>query len=92
MDSTVSDVYSDPEEMVKKLEAAFKSKTRDEWSDLFLGQDACVTPVLDMEEAVQFPHHKERKAFVKEGERWQAEAAPKFFSAEEFKKLGKSKL
>lgn len=40
-------------QMKADFTAAFKSKTRDEWSSLFAGVDACVTPVLTSEEAAK---------------------------------------
>jgi len=40
-----------------------KLKTRDEWEFAFKDSDACVTPVLDMEEAQTYEHNIARKAF-----------------------------
>ncbi|KAI5865537.1 CoA-transferase family III [Durotheca rogersii] len=37
-------------EMRRKFEAAFKSKTRAEWEQIFDGTDACCTPVLEYSE------------------------------------------
>jgi alpha-methylacyl-CoA racemase len=42
----------------------FLSKTRDEWSAIFDGTDACVAPVLSMGEAPQHPHNRHRGTFV----------------------------
>lgn len=39
------------------LEITFAAKTRDEWASIFDGLDACVTPVLDYEEAVTHPQN-----------------------------------
>lgn len=36
----------------QKLDAAFRSKTRDEWAALFMGSDACVTAVLTPDEVM----------------------------------------
>ena len=91
LDYTVPDVYSNPEEVTKKMEEVFKTKTRDEWTVLFLGKDACTTPVLDLKEAEEFPMNKQRQAFSSHDGRVLPEAAPRFYSAEEFKKL-RSKL
>lgn len=41
----------------------FASRPRDEWAALFAGRDACVTPVLDMNEAPGWPHHRTRKTW-----------------------------
>ena len=46
------------------FEAAFKTRTRAEWEAVFATRDACVTPVLSMVEAPQYPHHAERDSFV----------------------------
>ena len=48
-----------------KLANVFKIKTRDEWSEIFDGSDACVTPVLELNEAPEHPHNKARESFVK---------------------------
>jgi len=46
------------------FEAAFKTRTRGEWEAVFATRDACVTPVLSMVEAPQYPHNAERGCFV----------------------------
>ena len=38
----------------------FKAKTRDEWTAVFEGKDACVTPVLELDEVGHHPHNRER--------------------------------
>ena len=48
-----------------KIQDVFKTKTRKEWSDIFDGSDACVTPVLELHEAPEHPHNKARESFVK---------------------------
>ena len=60
------------DQMNKELWPEFKKiissrvilKTRDEWMDIFSGSDACVTPVLDMEESKNHHHNVSRNAFV----------------------------
>jgi alpha-methylacyl-CoA racemase len=42
----------------------FMTRTRDEWCVVFAGSDACVTPVLTLEEAPRDSHNQARKAFV----------------------------
>ena len=42
----------------------FARKTRDEWEAIFDGTDACVSPVLGLEEADSHPHNIARGAFV----------------------------
>jgi len=46
------------------FEKCFAMKTRDEWSAVFAGSDACVTPVLDMVEAPRHPQHVAAEAFM----------------------------
>lgn len=38
----------------------FKTKTRDEWAAIFEGKDACLTPVLELNEVDRHPHNRER--------------------------------
>src|SRR4029078_1868234 len=49
------DVAAYPE-MFKLFTDRFASKTRDEWTAVFAGTDACVTPVLTWTEAAQNEH------------------------------------
>ena len=48
----------------KALEAAFLTRSRDEWAQWFAGCDACVSPVLSMTEAVAAPHLVSRQTFA----------------------------
>ena len=57
--------------------AAFKHKTRDEWTNLLEGTDACCAPVLSLEEAPNHPHNKARGAFTNIQTVIQPEVAPK---------------
>ena len=45
------------------LTEAFASRTRAEWEEAFTGSDACVAPVLDLDEARSHPHGRARQAF-----------------------------
>ena len=49
------------------LATRFKQRTRKDWTELFAGSDACVTPVIDMAEAPQHPQHVASGAFVEVG-------------------------
>ena len=42
-------------ELKDRLAAVFSTRTRDEWAALFADCDACVTPVLDMDECMTHP-------------------------------------
>ena len=44
----------------------FATKTRDEWSEIFAGTDACVTPVLTWTEAAENEHLRARSTIVDE--------------------------
>lgn len=46
------------------MSAIFKRKTRDEWSQILEGTDACFAPVLPLSEAALHPHNVARNAFV----------------------------
>jgi alpha-methylacyl-CoA racemase len=48
----------------KVLGDAFRSRTRDEWAELFAPLDACVAPVLTLAEALEHPHNVARGSFV----------------------------
>ncbi|MEE2059247.1 CaiB/BaiF CoA transferase family protein [Rhodococcus artemisiae] len=50
--------------MRKAFTDVFLGRTRDEWAAAFEGVDACVTPVLDFEEASSDPHLIEREVFA----------------------------
>ena len=60
------------------FEAAFAKRPRDEWAELFAQTDACVTPILSMEEAPAHPHNVFRKTFVPGGAGPQPAPAPRF--------------
>lgn len=61
-----------------KLADIFASKTRQAWCDLFEGSDACVAPVLDMEEAPHHPHNLARENFIDIAGVKQPAPAPRF--------------
>ena len=55
-----------------------RSKTRDEWWSIFEGTDACVAPVLSVNEAFEQPHMRARGTFVEEWGIRQPGPAPRF--------------
>lgn len=61
-----------------RLRAHFLSRTRDQWCELLEGTDACVAPVLDMDEAPQHPHNRARGTFVIQDSAAQPAPAPRF--------------
>ncbi|KAJ1562617.1 hypothetical protein HK405_009948 [Cladochytrium tenue] len=56
------------DEMRALLATTFAKRTRDEWTALFAGTDACVTPVLELEEAAEATHNRQRALFGPAGE------------------------
>jgi alpha-methylacyl-CoA racemase len=62
-------------EIVAKL---FKTRTREQWCDVFDGTDACVTPVLSPFEAHGHPQNRARNTFETIGGILQPAPAPKF--------------
>jgi alpha-methylacyl-CoA racemase len=65
-------------ELKARFAAAFRARTRDEWAALFDGSDACVTPVLSLEEAPRHPHNVARGTFVDGGPGAHPAPAPRF--------------
>ncbi|RZN30747.1 CaiB/BaiF CoA-transferase family protein [Bradyrhizobium sp. Leo121] len=63
-----------------KLAAVFRSKTRAEWVARFEGTDACVTPVLSMNEAPLHPHYVARATFAMTEAGSQPAPGPRFES------------
>jgi len=51
-------------ELRATIAARFAAQPRDTWAERFADSDACVTPVLDLAEAVQHPHHRARGTFA----------------------------
>ena len=51
-------------ELRARLAETFAGKTRDAWAAIFAASDACVSPVLDMDECIAHPIHRERANYV----------------------------
>lgn len=56
----------------------FRTRTREEWTAVFEGSDACVAPVLSLAEAPDHPHLAARGTFTDHGGRTQPAPAPRF--------------
>jgi alpha-methylacyl-CoA racemase len=65
-------------ELRERVAARFKSRTRDEWTAVFEGTDACVAPVLTLSEAPHHPHLAARGTFTDHGGITQPAPAPRF--------------
>ncbi len=62
----------------ERFAAAFATRARDEWADVFAGTDACVAPVLSPAEAPGHPHNAARRVFADVGGVRQPAPAPRF--------------
>lgn len=61
-----------------RFAAVFATKTRDEWAEVFAEGDACVSPVLDMDECLTHPLFVTRGDFVESAGVTGPAPAPKF--------------
>jgi alpha-methylacyl-CoA racemase len=65
-------------ELRRRFAEAFARRTRDEWTEIFEGTDACVAPVLSLAEAPEHPHLAARGTFTRADGVVQPAAAPRF--------------
>jgi alpha-methylacyl-CoA racemase len=61
-----------------RLAEVIRQRTRDELEQLFEGTDACVSPVLGLDEAPRHPHHVARATYAEVGGIVQNAPAPRF--------------
>ncbi|MFI2436227.1 CaiB/BaiF CoA transferase family protein [Streptomyces sp. NPDC018693] len=66
------------EELRAAVAARFKGRTREEWTAVFEGSDACVAPVLTLREAPHHPHLAARGTFTDHAGLTQPAPAPRF--------------
>lgn len=64
--------------LTDRLTGMFASKSREEWTEVFLGTDACVAPVLNPEEALAHPQNAARNTWSEADGVLQAAPAPRF--------------
>jgi alpha-methylacyl-CoA racemase len=62
----------------EKIAAAVRRRTRDEWTELAAGSDACLAPVLAPGEAAEHPHNRKRRTFLDVAGVAQPGPAPRF--------------
>lgn len=60
------------------LAAAFVTRTRDQWVEIFEGVDACLSPVLTVSESIRHPHNLSRGVHIDVGGLTQPAPAPHF--------------
>lgn len=65
-------------EMREAIAARLGEKTRDEWAAVFQDTDACVAPVLSLNEAPAHPHNAARGTFVETSGFTRPAPAPRF--------------
>lgn len=66
------------DELRTALATSFQARTRNEWAAVFDGTDACATPVLSWDEAMQDRHLRARRTLASIGGVDQAMPAPRF--------------
>lgn len=54
---------ADDDALRRRLTRVIASKTRDEWARIFAEYDCCCEPVLELDEVVEHPLHRERGLF-----------------------------
>lgn len=64
--------------LAEAIGARLLERTRDDWAAAFAGSDACVAPVLAMDEAPTDAHARAREAFVRRDGIVQPGVAPRF--------------
>lgn len=65
-------------ELRTAIAARFRTRTREEWTAVFEGSDACVAPVLSLREAPRHPHLAARGTFLEHSGLTQPAPAPRF--------------
>ncbi|MCP5368499.1 MAG: CoA transferase [Hyphomicrobiales bacterium] len=63
--------------MAAAVAEAIRTRTRDEWADVFAQAETCLTPVLRLSEAPADPHNDVRAVFVERDGTWQPAPAPR---------------
>jgi alpha-methylacyl-CoA racemase len=63
-----------------RFASIFATRTRAEWEEVFADRDACVAPVLELDEAIAHPHLRDRGTYAEYFGVMQPSPAPKFSS------------
>ncbi|GAA1163785.1 CaiB/BaiF CoA-transferase family protein [Streptomyces hebeiensis] len=66
------------DDLREAVAARFLTRTRQEWTEIFEGSDACVAPVLSLREAPGHPHLAARATFTDHAGLTQPAPAPRF--------------
>jgi alpha-methylacyl-CoA racemase len=80
VDADPADQYDRPQwpELRRRIAAAFRGRSRAEWTAVFDGTDACVAPVLGLREAAAHPQLASRQTLVEVDGALQPAPAPRF--------------
>jgi len=62
----------------QRVAVIFRTRTRDEWVEIFAGSDACFSPVLSLDEARAHDHNRHRDLIVEVDGIAQPSPAPRF--------------
>jgi alpha-methylacyl-CoA racemase len=62
----------------ERVAKIFKTKTREDWCKIMEGSEVCFAPVLNMQEAPNHPHNRQRGTFVEVDGVVQPAPAPRF--------------
>ena len=65
-------------ELRRRFAEVIRTRTRDEWAELAERFDACVAPVLDVDELETHPHLRARESFVRHADVLQPAPVPRF--------------
>lgn len=65
-------------ELAVQIGSVFSSQPRSHWEEVFAGEDACVTPVLSLQEAPRAVHNRARETFIADGNSIWPAPAPRF--------------
>lgn len=68
-------------ELKERVAEVIKTRTQQVWCDVFADLDACVTPVLNLQEAAEHPHIRARGSLVKVRGNIHPAPAPRFSAA-----------
>lgn len=80
LDASLWQAPHDPnrnEALKAALAARFATRTRHEWAVMLADRDVCCTPVLNLAEALEHPHNRERGVFAQQDGVWQPAPAPR---------------
>lgn len=79
-DADLPDQYDEARwpELRERIAGVFRTRSRDEWAERFAGTDACVAPVLRLDEVDRHPHNAARGTFVDADGVVQPAPAPRF--------------